>query len=81
MIGAVPLFGYVMADTFDSSFEKVTCVESESDLIIEKNITDTFKVNEHFVKVSTEEKNVIRNAVADRHKLSFIEVNFVCLSN
>ena len=64
MIGAVPLFGYLMADTFDSSFEKVTCVESESDLIIEKNITDTFKVNEHFVKVSTEEKKAINDGAA-----------------
>ena len=70
-----------MVDIFDSSSEKFTFVESEADSIIEKIFTDAFKVYEDFIKVATEEKNVIRNSVADRHKVSFIEVNFVCLSN
>ena len=46
MSGAVSHFGDVMANMFDSSFEKVIFVESEADLIFEKNFTDVFKVNE-----------------------------------
>ena len=69
-----------MADIFDSSFKKITFVESEADLIFEKN-TDAFKVNDDYVKVDTEEKNVINNGVAARHKLGFIEVNIFYLSD
>ena len=53
MSGAVSRFGDVMANIFDSSFEKVTFVESEADSIFEKNFTGAFKVNEDFVKVAT----------------------------
>ena len=52
MSGAVTRFGDVMADIFNSSFEKVTFVKSEADSIFEKKRTDTFKVNEFFVKVA-----------------------------
>ena len=43
MSGAVLYFGDVTDDIFDSSFEKVTFVESEADSIFEKNFTDTFQ--------------------------------------
>ena len=66
-----------MADIFDSSFEKVTFVESEADSIFEKNFTDAFKINEDYVKVTTEEKNVINGGAAAGHKLVFIEVIFL----
>ena len=70
-----------MADTFDSSFEKIIFVESEDNLIFEKKITDAFKANENCVKVATEEKNVINNGAAARHKLGVVEVNSVFLSD
>ena len=53
-----------MANIFDSSFKKVKFVESETDSIFEKKITDAFKVNEDCVKVDTEEKNVINHGAA-----------------
>ena len=59
--GEVPCFGEIMVDIFDSSSEKFTFVESEADSIIEKIFTDAFKVYEDFIKVATEEKNVINN--------------------
>ena len=43
-----------MDDVFDSSFEKVTFFESETDSIFEKNFTDASKVNEYCLKVDTE---------------------------
>ena len=70
-----------MASIFDSSFEKFTVFESEADLIFGKNFTNLFKVNEDCVKVATEEKNVINNGAAAGHKLGFIELNSVCLSD
>ena len=42
----VPCFGDIMADIFDSSFEKVVFVKYEADSIFEKNFTESFKVNE-----------------------------------
>ena len=76
MSGAVPRFGDITADIFNSSFEKVTFFESEADSIFEKNFTDAFKVNGDCVNVAIEEKNVINNGAAARHKRGFIEVNF-----
>ena len=70
----------MMANIFDLSFEIITFDESEADSIFEKKITYAFKVNEDCVKVATEEKNVINNGAAARHKLGFIDVNLVCLS-
>ena len=70
-----------MADIFDLSFEKVTFVESGAELIFEKNFTDAFKVNKDCTKVATEEKNVINDGAAAGHKIGFIEVNLVCLSD
>ena len=77
----VRLFGDIMSNIFNSSFEKITFVEYEADSIFEKNFTDAFKVNEDCVKVASEEKNFINNDAAVRHKHGFIEVNFVCLSD
>ena len=71
MSGAVPCFGDVMADIFDSNFEKVT-------LNIWEKFTDIIKVNEDWVKVATEEKNVINNDEAAVHKIGFIKVNLIC---
>ena len=70
-----------MANIFDLSSEKVTFVKSEADSIFEKNFTDAFKVNEDCVKVAAYKKIVINNGASSIHKLSFIEVNFVCLSD
>ena len=70
-----------MANIFYYSFEKVTFVESEADSIFEINFTDALWVNEDCVKVDTEEKNLINDGAADRHKLGFIGVNSVCLSD
>ena len=81
MSGAVPCFGDIIADIFDSIFEKVAFVGYEADSISEKNFADAFKVNEDCVKVDTLEKNVINYGVFDRHKLGFNEVNFVCVSD
>ena len=49
----VTCFGDVMADIFDSIFEKFTFFKSEADSIFDKKFTDTFKVNEDGVKVAT----------------------------
>ena len=81
MSGEVPRFGDIMDDIFDSIFEEVTFFYSESDSIFEKNFTDAFKVNEDYVKVATEYKNVINYGASAGHKLGFIEVNFFCLSD
>ena len=70
-----------MDDIFESSFEKVTFVESESDSMFEKNFIDTFKVNEDWVKVSIEENNFINDGAAEGNNIGFIEVNFVFLSD
>ena len=70
-----------MADIFDSSFEKVTFVESEADSKILKKFTYELKVNDDCVKVATEEKNFINNGAASGQKISFIEVRLVCLSD
>ena len=64
MSRAVPCFGDIMANIFDSSFKKVKFVESETESIFEKKITDAFKVNEDCVKVATEEKNFINHGAA-----------------
>ena len=81
MSAAVPRFGDVMSEISNSTFEKVKFFESEADLIFEKKPTDAFKSNEDCVKVATEEKNVINNGAESGHKISFIEINFVCLSD
>ena len=70
-----------MSKISNSTFEKVKFFESEADLIFEKKPTDAFKSNEDCVKVATEEKNVINNGAESGHKISFIEVNIVCLSD
>ena len=64
-----------MADIFDSSFEKVTFVESESDSLFEKQFIDAFHVNEDCAKVAKEEKNFINDGETSGHKLGFVEVS------
>ena len=81
MSGPVPRFSDIMANISDLIFEKVTFVKSEADSIFGENFTDAFKVNEDFVRVATEEKNAINDCAASIHKLGFIELNFVCLSD
>ena len=70
-----------MDDVFDSSFEKVTFFESETDSIFEKNFTDASKVNEYCLKVDTEYNSVINGGAAIGYKLNFIDINSVCLSD
>ena len=81
MSGAVPRFGDIMDDIFDSIFEEVTFFYSESDSIFEKNFTDAFKVNDDYVKVATDDKNVINYGASAGHKFGFIEVKSSCLSD
>ena len=70
-----------MADIFDSSFEKVTFVESRADSIFEKNFRDALKVNEDCVNNDIEEKNTIKYGAVVGHNIGFIEVNSFCLSD
>ena len=81
MSGAVYLFGDVMVGILKSIFHKVTFFESEADSIFEKSFTDALKINEYYVRVATEENNVINNGAAVVHKLSFIEVKHFCLGD
>ena len=81
MSGAVPLFGDIMVNIFESSFEKVTFVKSKADSIFEKHFTDAIKSNAYCIKVATEKKNVINIGAATGHSLVLLRCIIFCCSN
>ena len=64
MSGAVPRFGEVMDNIFDSNFFKATFIESKADSICEGKFTESLKVNEDSVKFDTGDKNDINTGAA-----------------
>ena len=60
-----------MADIFNPCFDKFTFFDSEADSIFEKNFTDTFKVKEYCVKLTTQEKNAINNGADAKSSLVY----------